>query len=707
MKKGLINVKKILVVFMLLIMISLIATGCNQSNNNSNSEDPKTDDNDNEVVEIDFDKEKHNYVLKSEKDGTFKYVCADCKKSIELSINTVSGTINSYKLDENTLTFDNINEDSVYEITGEFYGNIIIDISEDYNFELILKGVKLYSYSECPINIISGNKVTISAKKNTDNYIFDMRDEVETDDIAASLYSKCDLNVQGKGKLYVKSINNNGIHTKDDLKVKNLYLQVECINNALKGNDSVTIESGDLVLISRRGDGIKTTSSDVSSKGNQKGTISILGGNISIYSACDGIDSSYDVVINESIANVSINIYTDKYSEYSEEVVSIVDKYYYVRFNSISYKYSLKYYNDDSDFKWVSSSTYKRVGNSYYYQLPKEGNYHYMKLYIYSSVQNQGQEEEYVFCSEEMSMNNNYDTISLQIRGSRISYSWTNYSTSMVPGHGGMEQGNIEKGDHSTKGIKADNKIEISSGKINIKSYDDSIHANNTVLLNNNDSALGDVNITGGEITLYSNDDGIHSDGNVYISGGTISVLHSYEGVEGKQVNVSGGDISIVSSDDGINGTATSGEGIVISGGKLYVYAGGDGLDSNSRTSYEGILFAGGNAVIISTGRADSSIDTERGYKYTGGNIIALGVSGGMSRESTMCSPSITSIGKTANINLEKNNYFVVEGVLTIKMPVELNSFVVCLGEKMVNAKISSATRSDKTLDANGVCWEK
>lgn len=138
----------------------------------------------------------------------------------------------------------------------------------------MFNGFTLTSYSECPLYIASGDKVTVSAKKNTENYIYDMRSEVtDEDEVSSAVYALCDLNVQGKGTLSVKSANNNGIHTKDDLKAKNLTLNVTCKDNALKGNDSVTIESGVITLIATEGDGIKTTNSDVSSKGNQRGIV--------------------------------------------------------------------------------------------------------------------------------------------------------------------------------------------------------------------------------------------------------------------------------------------------------------------------------------------------------------------------------------------------------------------------------------------------
>lgn len=706
-----INFKKIACLF-LVLFLSILAIACNDGpqpeipdDNKPNIDDKKDDDNN--IDDIKIDSEIHNYKLLTSANGTYTYKCSHCDNEASFTINYTSGTDNCYTVNENTITFENITENSVYEISGEFYGNIIINVSEDYKFELELNQFSIYSYTECPIDIESADKVTISAKKGTDNYIIDYRNEAGEDDISSSLYAKCDLNVQGKGNLYVKSINNNGIHTKDDLKIKNLYLQVDCMDNALKGNDSVTIESGDLVLIARKGDGIKTKNSDISSKGKQKGTIAINGGNISIYAACDGIDAAYNAIIDESVASIDLKIYTDKYSEYSEEVTATSSDIYYIRYNSSQYKYSLKFYNSDEDYKWVNSTTYKQVGrNYYYYPMEKLTGYDYIKLYVYSSNQTQGTEE-CLISSGELRQNDNYDTIALQSRNGTLSYSWTNYTTQSMGGGmfgpGGMNEGNKDKGDYSTKGIKADNEIIISSGNINIKSYDDSIHTNNDNELENEETPLGNVTISGGNLILYSNDDGIHGDGKVLISGGTISVINSYEGIEGNVVEISGGSVSVMASDDGINGTGTSGESIIISGGENYIYAGGDGVDSNSMTSYDGILFSGGKTVVISTGRADSSIDTERGYKYTGGVVIAIGNSGGMSSESTKCSPSLDTIGKKQTIKLTKDNYLVVEGVATIKLPSTINALVICLGDK--NANISSKSTVDGNFENTNVIW--
>ena len=181
--------------------------------------------------------------------------------------------------------------------------------------------------SDAPIKALSADKVTLTAADGSYNEISDLRplrseEESEEEDKAAggAIYAKCDLTLAGTGSLVVTASYNNGVHTTKDLKVKDLALKVTAPNNALKGKDSVSVASGSLLLISTGGDGIKTEDSDVSSKGNQRGTVTISGGTIDIYAACDGIDASYNVEIGKG--EPVINLYTDSYSPYTGEVVS-------------------------------------------------------------------------------------------------------------------------------------------------------------------------------------------------------------------------------------------------------------------------------------------------------------------------------------------------------------------------------------------------
>ena len=540
----------------------------------------------------------------------------------EITVTTHSGTADPYTLEGSTLTFTAIDQDTVCAISGTFRGNIVIDVGDAYKFDLELTGLSLVCDSTNPITVSSGSEVSLTAKKDTENYIYDMRAAIEDEALySAAVYSLVDLEVCGKGSLVVLSENNNGIHTKDDLQVKNLTLTVACVDNALKGNDSVELENATTTLIASGGDGIKTTNTNISDKGNQRGTVSITGGTHTIYAACDGIDAAYDVVVDDSTTQLSI--YTDKYSNYSQEVTG---------------------YASQSD---------------------------------------------------------SYEPIPPEAIGNQPGFDRTNRPESFggmgrpgggrgpggmgggPGGMGGMNEGNSEKSAYSTKGIKAGNAISILNGTVAVKAYDDALHANADTTLENGTAPTGNITVTGGAISLYSNDDGIHADGIAKIAGGTVNVIHSYEGLEGNTVAVTGGSISLISSDDGINATATQGQAITLSGGSVYVYAGGDGIDANSRSQYEGIVFAGADVVVISTGNGNSSIDTEQGYTYQSGSVLALMPSGGMSQEATHCQ-NYTSVATGANMSLSEGDTLTVtvngQAVTSVRLPVSLSGLAIYLG---------------------------
>ncbi len=639
--------------------------------------------------------------------------------STDITVTCLSGTQQAYRLEGTTLTFTTVTEESVYAISGTLRGNIVIDTGDDYQFDLELHGLSLVSDIANPILVKSGDEVAIKAKKDTKNYIYDMRDAVddaEETHYAGAIHADVDLEIGGKGELTVVSENNNGIHAKDDLQVKNLTLLVACIDNALKGNDSVEIEGGNTTLVASSGDCIKTTNSDISEKGNQRGTVSIVGGTHTLYAACDGIDAAYDAIVDDS--TTVLTIYTDRYSNYSKKVTATASDTYYIRFTGNAYTYSVKYYNADDDYLWVNAVYHSTVqgsrSNYYYYSFPKHDAYRSMQFFIYSADMAQGQDSDYLVASDYLTPNTAYDTFALTSRGNRLSYSWTNYTTKIQEGGfggghggmGGMDNGNTDKGEYSTKGIKAANEIVIQSGTITIKSYDDALHANNDTAPENGASPLGNVTINGGTITVYSNDDGLHADGILSIVDGTVHITNSYEGLEGNSIRLSGGSVSINAKDDGVNGTTTSGTAVTISGGTLYIYCQGDGIDANSRTSYSGILFAGGRTVVISNSGGNSAIDTEQGYQYTGGSVVAIMPRGGMSNEATHCQ-NFSSVGKASQASLSSGQYLVVgigSATATIRIPVTMSAYVIVLGNTAPSIQTESST--NLTLDENGILWQ-
>jgi len=712
----------------LLMCLILILSGCSSNTNDSggtqgnqpNQGNPDSSESGTkgEVTDLGDDSKTFGEDLEAlgAYDGYFE------SASTDIDVKCVSGTDKAYKLEGTTLTFGAIGEETVYSISGTFRGNIVIDVGDNYKFDLELHGLSLVCNSANPITVKSGDEVAIKAKKDTKNYIYDMRTAIDSADetlYSGAIHSDVDLEIGGKGALTVVSENNNGIHSKDDLQVKNLTLFVACIDNALKGNDGVEIEGGDTTLIASGGDCIKTSNSDVSEKGNQRGNITITGGTHTLYAACDGIDAAYNVSIDDS--TTVLNIYTDKYSNYSKEVTANSSDTNYIRFTSDKYYYSVKYYNSETDYVWVNAEYHSKVSggrtNYYYYSYPKMPDYAKQQFFIYEKESQRGQEEECLVSSDYLTPNSGSDTFALTQSYNGLSYQWTNYTTKIQEGGfsggpggfgggpGGFGDGNTDKGEYSTKGIKAANEIVINNGTVNIKSYDDAIHANNDTSLENGASPLGNVTINGGNITAYSNDDGLHADGILSIKAGTVSVTNAYEGLEGTTVDISGGYVSVNSKDDGINATTTSGTAIAISGGTVYIYCTGDGIDSNSRTADVGIVFSGGKTVVISNSGMNSAIDTENGYTYTAGSVIAIMPRGGMSNEATHCD-NFTSIGKSTQTSLTSGGYLVVgigDTTATIKMPASMSGLVIVLGSNSPSIKTESST--NLTLDENGVAW--
>ncbi|MBO4860704.1 MAG: carbohydrate-binding domain-containing protein, partial [Clostridia bacterium] len=207
-----------------------------------------------------------------------------------------------------------------YTFSGALEGQIVVDAPEDAEVKLVFAGVSVSCADSAPVLIISASEVTIKSEEGTYNTVSDLRTGIAAaaedaeENYDAAIYSACDLKITGKGTLIVTSSYDNGVKSKDDLSVKNVSLKVTCPGNALKGNDSVEIESGTLILVSTSSDGIKTSNSDISSKGNRRGNIVISGGNVDIYAACDGVSAAYDVIINDSEGECTVNVFTGTYA---------------------------------------------------------------------------------------------------------------------------------------------------------------------------------------------------------------------------------------------------------------------------------------------------------------------------------------------------------------------------------------------------------
>lgn len=257
----------------------------------------------NENIDINPNKTTHNDSYEERLDTTPKDAKA-YKKDIKepFSIETKDGIYETYS-DQGGIVYKII-ESGLYSLKGALiHGRIEID--GDIDVELELSGVKITNSYNAPIFAKNARTLKVRALEDTYNEIIDERNQKTIDNEAygeAAIYAKCDLKISGRGALVIEGGYNNAIASTDDLNIKNIILNATSIKNCLRGNDSVTIESGDIIAISTLGDGIKSDNSDVSGKNNQHGTIHILGGTILIDALEDGIDSAYDVDIFNGVS---------------------------------------------------------------------------------------------------------------------------------------------------------------------------------------------------------------------------------------------------------------------------------------------------------------------------------------------------------------------------------------------------------------------
>lgn len=104
-----------------------------------------------------------------------------------------------------------------YTLSGDYNGRVVIS-GEDAEVELILNGVSIQSDTYAPIVGYNLGDLKITAKNGTENTVSDLR--TTEGSFNSAIYADCDLDLKGKGALNITSSLNNGIHTKDDLKIK-------------------------------------------------------------------------------------------------------------------------------------------------------------------------------------------------------------------------------------------------------------------------------------------------------------------------------------------------------------------------------------------------------------------------------------------------------------------------------------------------------
>ena len=202
-----------------------------------------------------------------------------------------------------------ISQAGEYTVTGSLSdGQIAVALpTKSDEVTINLEGVDVTSTTGAPFAATKG-KVDLSAKKGTTNS-FKSTATYNEETVNACVYSKNDLTIKGKGTLKVSSTYNNAIGCKADVTIKNLTLNVtEAANNGIKGNDSVTVESGN-VTVNSNGDAIKSDE-DPAYDGDvlEGGTVKIADGTVTLTTGTttkDGTTSTSDGIKASMLCDIS------------------------------------------------------------------------------------------------------------------------------------------------------------------------------------------------------------------------------------------------------------------------------------------------------------------------------------------------------------------------------------------------------------------
>ncbi len=198
-------------------------------------------------------------------------------------------------LDGTTAT---VNSAGTYVFSGTLNdGQIIVDVPKTDKVTIIFNGVMINCKTSAPVYIKSCEKITLTLAEGTVNTLSDgeeyVYDTAGENDPNAALFSSDDMTVNGKGALIVKANYNNGISTKNDLKIEDATVTVTSKHDGIRGKDSVYIKSG-TVNVQSGGDGIKSNNAEEA----DRGYIIIDGGTLNISASEDGIQAETALTVN-------------------------------------------------------------------------------------------------------------------------------------------------------------------------------------------------------------------------------------------------------------------------------------------------------------------------------------------------------------------------------------------------------------------------
>lgn len=186
---------------------------------------------------------------------------------------------------------DVINHAGEYILSGKTDAPIVIDTADE-NVHLFLNNVEVRTSNGPAIFVRSAGKVIITLVDGSTNILQDAASYKGYEDYDAALDCPVDLTINGDGTLYVYGYYEDAIHSKDIVKLLGGQIYIQAKRDGIRGNDGVLITSDKLSVESEQY-AIRTTKSGK----NNKGTIDVSGGDISIIAGQYGFVTDSDLYI--------------------------------------------------------------------------------------------------------------------------------------------------------------------------------------------------------------------------------------------------------------------------------------------------------------------------------------------------------------------------------------------------------------------------
>ncbi len=246
----------------------------------------------------------------------------------DASYDEVAGTIafdgTSAEVTGNGVTTENgivtITQEGTYVISGEASdGQIIVAAEDTAKVQLVLNGVSITNDDGPAILVKTADKVFVTLAEGTENVLADTGAEyTQLSDVDSTIdgviFAETDLTLNGSGSLSVTTSLNNGIVSKDDLKITGGTYNITTTGKGIQANDSIRINGGE-INVDAVDDAIHTSKEDEAGKGY----IYIAGGTLTLSSEDDGIHAGTALIIADGVVTV-----TDAYEGLEGDTIDIL-----------------------------------------------------------------------------------------------------------------------------------------------------------------------------------------------------------------------------------------------------------------------------------------------------------------------------------------------------------------------------------------------